>query len=132
MHEESGAAITADGIIDIYLPGNTAHIAAPSTIYDVDFAGNLISTHATDPTILRNDMPNLIQAMNGAKVRYLNARARAVFSIKGFLQWTALLGQILKSVTTDPAEDQINGPITSIRWEFEKGYRTTISAGFAK
>jgi hypothetical protein len=85
----------------------------------------------TDGVEIRNDRDKLYRVMAGAIARYVNARAKARMTFKGLWTYQTSLGKILGAASDATDIATIAAPITSVQWQFEGDYMTTVSTGFS-
>jgi hypothetical protein len=126
LTDDSNAA----GVKEIYVPDAELWLLAPQTKVGLDGNGDFIFAPVAGVT-LRSDVEKLEQIMAGAKARYQAERAKAFLSVKGIWDWSEGLGYILEYINDGASTDAINGPITSVRWDFTPEHKTELSAGYA-
>ena len=119
------------GTIDIEVPDAELWYLAPHTVVDLtDDEWSPTLKHSTATTrILRNDTDRLAAVMAGAIARYATRRARASITVRGLLPWSGLIGQILTVIDEGGQVQQIQAPITSVRWSPGEDPTTVIETG---
>jgi len=118
------------GVLEIEADDAEFWYLAPQTVLMLNPAGQLVRS-GDQPRILRDDSPRLAMLMAGALARYWYSRGRSVITVKGLLQWSGLIGQILTVVEEAGATLDIQSPITAIEWVGGKNPSTTLRTGFA-
>lgn len=105
-------------------------VLLPNTAIDVDKYGKIL--YGSDQQKeLRNDKDRLALIMAGAVSKYINERWRATATIKGFLPWAGLVGNILTIVQEGDDVQRIGAPITSVEWILSPAPVTIVKAGYA-
>ena len=80
--------------------------------------------------VLRNDLPNLERVMAGLIQRYVEDRLLARVEAFGVYYWGQKLGYILEALGDGATgANNIGGPVTEVRWQFEREQKTEISSG---
>jgi len=105
------------------------------TVYEIDRDDDTGVTpkRTQNPLIVRDDRARLERIMAGAVARYHRNRYRARIFVHGVTLWQPYLGWLIEYVN-DGTEDtaELKSPITSIEWEFEQGYRSTVRTGYSE
>jgi len=120
--------VPSDGQIDLFVPAECWYMA-PGTAVGVGPDG-IIRVRDSD-LVIRSDADALATAMAGAIMRYGRARVRGEIEVAGLLPYQDLLGTILTVIDNGTDVQNINGPVTSVGWQFGDRPRTTLRAGFA-
>jgi len=114
----------------IEVPEAELHLLAPQTIVGTTAAGaRALSPNAL--VILRDDRDVLARVLAGAIGRYLMVRARASLVYDALLPAMAALGAILEWVAPGGVRREVNAPLTSIAWDFQRR-QTRVSTGQAR
>jgi hypothetical protein len=135
LTEVDDEADESDGTIIISVPEAHLWYVAENAIYGVSHdsatGGELLRTNA--PLVVRNDREKLARVMAGAIARYHRNRYRARIQVRGVALWQEYLGNLIECIN-DGTEDtaELKSPITSVEWEFEQSYRSSIRTGYSE
>lgn len=126
-------ATVADGVLEVLAPDANLWVLPRQTVVGVSAEGALKLSGDTD-RILRQDNDRLLFTLAGVLSRYYGARCLAEITVRDLLPWSGLLGQILRSVESDGALNEMAAPVTTITWSLDPNGNssTTLSAGYAK
>ena len=130
VYQQFGAP-PGGGTIDVEVPDAELWYLAPRTVVGLDneeFSPTL-RTSGAQHRILRDDTDRLAAVMAGAIARYATRRARASITVRGLLPWSGLIGQILTVIDEGGQQQQIQAPITSVRWSPGEDPTTVIETG---
>ncbi len=80
--------------------------------------------------IERDDSPQLRQIAAFAKIWYGKKRSSVTFNEKG-INYKGMVGKYIKRIKTSSQSEDVNTPITSIKWDFEN-FTTTVTTGYVE
>lgn len=123
-----GSASDGEKVIDV--PDAELWYLAKDMIYGI-VPGETQLDRLDNGLEIRNDRERLYRVMAGAIARYVNARAKARMTFKGLFPYQENLGHIFGAASDATDIATIAAPITSVQWQFEGDFSTTVATGFS-